>query len=58
MDLKIVFLQLFSKSELKDGNKTFLEQKFSLFLGLFKKLGFTTPLTKLFNWEQLDLKGH
>jgi len=45
MDVKgKVLLQLFNKSKLRNGTKTFLEQKFSLFIVKFKKLGFSAPL--------------
>jgi len=45
MDVKSkVFLQLFNKSKLRNRTKTYLEQKFSLFIIKFKKLGFNTPL--------------
>jgi len=39
-------LQLFNKRKLRNGTKMYLEQKFSLFIGLvkFKKLGFSAPL--------------
>jgi len=38
-----VLLQLFNKSKLRNGTKTFLEPKF-LFIVKFKKLWFSTPL--------------
>jgi len=44
-----VLLQLFNISKLRNGTKTFLEQKFfSLFIVKFKKLGFTAPLKVTF----------
>jgi len=47
MDVKgEVLLQLFNQSKLKNGTKTFLEPIFSLFVVNFKKLGFSSPLTK------------
>jgi len=47
MDVKgKVLLQLFNKSKLRNGNKTYLEQIFSLFIVKFKKLGFSAPLRK------------
>jgi len=39
-----VLLQLFNKSKLSNGTKTFLEPKF-FFIDKFKKLGFSTPLS-------------
>jgi len=48
MDVKgKVLLQLFSKSKLRNGIKTFLEPNFSLVIVKFKKLGFSAPLTRL-----------
>jgi len=45
MDVKgEVLLQLLNKSKLRNGTKTFLESKFSLFIVKFKKLGFSAPL--------------
>jgi len=44
MDVKgKVLLQLFNKSKLRNGIKTFLEPEFSLFIFKFKKIGFSTP---------------
>jgi len=43
-----VLLQLFNKSKLRNGTKTFLEPNFSLFIVKFKKLGFSAPLNKNF----------
>jgi len=37
-----VLLQLFNKSKLRNGTKTFIEPIFSLFIVKFKKLGFST----------------
>jgi len=44
-----VLLQLFNKSKLRNGTKTYLEQIkfFSLFIVKFKKLGFSAPLSAL-----------
>jgi len=39
-----VLLQLFNKSKLRNGTKTYLEQIFSLFIVKLKKLGFSDPL--------------
>jgi len=36
-------LQLFIKSKLRNGTKTFLEPNFFLFMVKFKKLGFSAP---------------
>jgi len=47
MDVKVVILQLFNKSKLRNGFKTFLEPKF-VSIVKFKKLGFTAPLIQLF----------
>jgi len=48
MDIKgEVLLQLFNKSKLRNGIKTFLERKFFSIVK-FKKLGFSTPLSKYF----------
>jgi len=45
MDVKgEVLLQFFDKSKLRDGTKTYLEQKISLFIVKFEKLGFSAPL--------------
>jgi len=45
MDVKgEVLLQLFNKSKLRNGTKTFLESNFSLFIVKFKKLGLIDPL--------------
>jgi len=45
MDVKgEVLLQLFNKSKLRNGTKTFL-QNFSLFIVKFKKLGFSALLS-------------
>jgi len=45
MDVKgEVLLQLFNKSKIRNGTKTFLEPKFSLFIVKFKKLGFIVAL--------------
>jgi len=45
MDIKSkVFLQLFNKSMLRNGTKTFLEQKFFSIYRQIKKLGFSAPL--------------
>jgi len=41
-----VLLQFFNKSKLRNGNKTYLEQKISLFIVKFKKLGLSAPLRK------------
>jgi len=39
MDVKgKVFFQLFNKSKLRNGTKTYLEQIFSLFIVKFKKI--------------------
>jgi len=44
MDVKgEILLQLFKKSKLRIGTKTYLEQ-FSLFIVKFKKFGFSAPL--------------
>jgi len=44
MDVKgKVLLQLFNKSKLKNGTKTFLDTKFFSIVK-FKKLGFSSPL--------------
>jgi len=44
MDVKDeVLLQLFNKSKLRNGTKTFLEPKF-FSIDKFKKLGFSSPL--------------
>jgi len=48
MDVKVkALLQLFNNSKLRNGTKTFLEQKVSLFIVKFKKLGFSAPLSAL-----------
>jgi len=48
MDVKgEVPLQLFNKSKLRNGIKTFLEQNFSPFIFKFKKLGFSAPLNAM-----------
>jgi len=48
MDVKgEVLLQLFIKSKLRNGIKTYLEQNFSLFKIKFKKLGFSASKTYL-----------
>jgi len=39
-----VLLQNFYKSKLRNETKTYLEQKISLFVVKFKKLGFGAPL--------------
>jgi len=45
MDVKgEVLLQLYKKSKLRNGTKTYLEQFFSLFIVKFKKIGFSAPL--------------
>jgi len=44
MDVKSkVLLQLFNKSKLRNGTKTFLERK-NYFIVKFKKLGLSAPL--------------
>jgi len=46
MDVQVeVLLQLFNKSKLRNGTKTFLKTNFSLFIIKFKKLGFSAPLS-------------
>jgi len=40
-----VLLQLINKSKLRNGTKTYLELKFSLFIVKFKELGFSAPLS-------------
>jgi len=40
-------LQLFNKSKLRNGNKTFLEPNFSLFIVKFKKFGFKLRVASL-----------
>jgi len=48
MDVKgKVILQLFNRIKLRNGTKTHLEQKFSLFIVKFKKLVFSVPLNYL-----------
>jgi len=48
MDVKgQVILELFNKSKLRNGIKTFLEPKFPIFVK-FKKLGFSAPLSSDF----------
>jgi len=42
-----VLLQLFNKSKLRNGTKTYLEQKFFLFIVKFKKLGYSAHLNLL-----------
>jgi len=50
MDVKReVFLQLLNKRKLRNGTKTYLEQKFFLFIVKFKKLGFSAPLKCYFS---------
>jgi len=45
MDVKgKVLLELFNKSKLRNGTKTFLEANFSLFIVKVKKLRFSAPL--------------
>jgi len=45
MDVKgEVLLQLFNKRKLRNGTKTYLEQKSSLFIVKYKKLWFSAPL--------------
>jgi len=54
MDVKSkVLLQLFHKSKLRNGTKTFLAPKFSLFIAKLKKLGFSAPLIPFWvhEWE-------
>jgi len=56
MDVKgIILLQLFYKSNLRNRNKTYLEQKFFSIVK-FKKLGFRAPLISMsvLNDMQLD----
>jgi len=48
MDVKGEVIQLFNKSKLRNGTKTFLEQKFSLLIVNFRKLGFSASLSALF----------
>jgi len=49
MDVKDeVLLQLFNKSKLRNGTKTFLEPKFFSIIVKFKKLGFSAPLSYAF----------
>jgi len=49
MDVKgEILLQLFNKSKLRNGTKTFLKPKFSLLIVKFKKLGFSAPLSSCF----------
>jgi len=40
-----VFLQLFNKSKLRNGTKTFLQPNFFLFVVKIKKLGFSASLS-------------
>jgi len=40
-----VLLQLFSKRKLRNGTKTYLEQKYFSIIVKFKKLGFSAPLS-------------
>jgi len=48
MDVKgKVLLQLFNKSKLRNGTKTYLEEFFFLFIVKFKNLGFSAPLAHL-----------
>jgi len=49
MDVKgEALLQLFNKSKLRNGTKTFLAPKFfSIYIVKFKKLGFSAPLKRL-----------
>jgi len=42
-----VFLQLFNKRKLGNGNKTFLELKIFSFVVRFKKFGFSVSLNAL-----------
>jgi len=50
MDFKgKIFLQVFNKRKLRNGTKTYVEQKFSLFRVKFKKLGYSAPLKNLNN---------
>jgi len=53
MDDKVL-LQLFNKSKLRNGTKTYLEPFFSLFIVKFKKLGFSALLSLIFvrNWSK------
>jgi len=44
MNVKVL-LQLFNKSKLKNGTKTFLEPKFFPIYSQIKKLGFSTLLS-------------
>jgi len=45
MDVKnTVLLQLFTKSKLRNGIKSFLSQQFFVFTVKFNKLEFSTPL--------------
>jgi len=39
-----ILLQLFNKSKLKNGTKTFVDRKFFSIYSQFKKLGFSAPL--------------
>jgi len=56
MDVKgEVLLQLFNKSNLRNGTKTFLEPIFFLFTIKFKKLGFSAPLRKFFVFFLISL---
>jgi len=41
-----VFLQLFNKSNLRNGTKTFPERKFFSIIVKFNKLGFSAPLSQ------------
>jgi len=46
--LKVISsLKLFYKRRLRNGTKAYLEQKISLFIVKFKKLGFSAPLKTL-----------
>jgi len=42
-----VLLQLFNKSKLRNGTKTYLKQIFSLFIVKLKKLRFSAPLMRI-----------
>jgi len=43
-----VLLELFNKSKVRKGTKTFLEQKFFTIMVKFKKVGFSAPKSKGF----------
>jgi len=54
MDVKgETLLQLFYKSKLRKGIKTYLEQNLFLFIVKFKKLGFNAPLIGVIFWINL-----